>query len=75
MEYLLGLRVEEGRLTLKPNLPEDWPGFTAVWRLDQGELTISVKRTGTPSMRLDGREESCVELGTLEGNHELSVTI
>lgn len=75
VEHLLGLRVEEGRLTLKPNLPESWPGFTAVWRLGRGELTISVKRTGMPSMCLDGREESCVELGTLEGNHELSVTI
>ncbi len=75
VEHLLGLHVEAGRLTLKPNLPESWPGFTAVWRLNQGELTISVKRTGTASMHLDGRAEHWVELKTLKGNHELSVTI
>ena len=75
VEHLLGLRVEEGRLTLKPNLPESWPGFTAVWHLDGATLTISVKRTGAPSFRLDGREETWVELKRLKGKHELSVTV
>ncbi len=75
VEELLGLRVKEGKLTLRPNLPESWPGFTAVWRLPKGKLTIVVKRTGAASSRLDGQEKRWVELEGLEGDHELSVTI
>ena len=52
-----------------------WPGFTAVWRLPKGKLTIVVKRTGAASSRLDGQEKRWVELEGLEGDHELSVTI
>ena len=75
VEELLGLHVEGGRLTLRPNLPESWPGFTAVWRLSKGTLTIVVQRTGTSASRLDGREQTWVKLDKLTGNHEFYVTI
>ena len=72
---LLGLHVEQGKLTLRPNLPESWPGFQAVWRLPRGALTIVVKRTGTTSSRLDGKEKAWIKLDELTGNHELYVTV
>lgn len=75
VEDLLGLRVVDGRLYLRPNLPDAWPGYKAAWRLPGGELDIEVKRTGTPSMTLDGREmHSGVELSKLHEKHYLKAT-
>ncbi len=76
VQELLGLKVAEGRLTVEPNLPPDWPGYKAKWRLSGGTLHIRVKRTGTYSAALDGapvKEE--VLLGSLTGEHRLEVSI
>ncbi len=73
---LLGLKVAEGRLTVEPNLPPDWPGYEARWKLSQGELAISVKRTGSYSAKLDGKSvKGGVPLAELTGAHKLEVTI
>ncbi len=73
---LLGLKVTEGALTVEPNLPPDWPGYEADWKLPGGTLAVSVKRAGTYSAALDGKPvEGGVPLGALAGNHRLEVTI
>ena len=73
---LLGLTVKEGRLTVEPNLPPDWPGYEAGWKLKEGTLHISVKRTGAYSAALDGKavKEGAL-LDALRGEHHLTVTI
>ncbi|NBI08562.1 hypothetical protein D1641_00815, partial [Colidextribacter sp. OB.20] len=73
---LLGLKLTEGRLSVEPNLPPDWPGYEARWSLPGGNLTITVRRAGAYSARLDGREtEGGVPLLELEGEHRLEVTV
>ena len=73
---LLGLNVTEGRLTVEPNLPPDWPGYEAEWRLSGGALDISVKRVGAYSAALDGKEvKEGVPLAELTGKHRLEITI
>ena len=76
VQELLGLKISEGRLAVEPNLPPDWPGYEAKWKLPKGTLDISVKRTGSYSAALDGREvKTGVLLGGLTGAHRLEVTI
>lgn len=76
VQELLGLNVTEGRLTVEPNLPPDWPGYEARWRLPGGTLDISVKRTGSYSAALDGEPvKEGVPMAGLTGEHRLEVTI
>ena len=76
VQELLGLKISEGRLSVEPNLPPDWPGYEAKWKLPRGTLDISVKRAGSYSAALDGREvKTGVLLGGLAGEHRLEVTI
>ena len=76
VQELLGLKVRSGRLDVEPNLPQEWPGYEAVWRLSGGELSISVQRMGAYSAVLDGRPvEGGVPLKGLAGKHRLEVTI
>ena len=76
VQKLLGLKVTEGRLTVEPNLPPDWPGYRVSWSLPRGTLNIAVKRTGAYSASLDGKAaEGGVDLRGLTGEHHLTVTI
>ena len=46
-EELLGLRLMGGKLYIRPNLPEDWSGYDAVFTKQNGEKTeISVNPNG-----------------------------
>ena len=76
VQELLGLKVAEGRLTVEPNLPPDWPGYQARWRLSGGTLDICVRRAGAYSAALDGKSaEGGVPLKGLTGEHRLEITI
>jgi cellobiose phosphorylase len=47
IEYVLGVRVEKGKLVVKPNLPEGWPGFTMT-RLFRGKkyrITVTLRKS------------------------------
>ena len=73
---LLGLKVREGRLFVEPNLPTDWPGYSANWTLPGGLLRIQVRRTGSLSALLDGAPVTDgVVLWALKGEHRLEVTV
>ncbi len=56
VEAILGLRLESGRLALRPRLPSAWDGFEAVVRRGPGSLAIVVRvdpsRAG--ELRVDG---------------------
>lgn len=44
VEGILGIRKEDGRLVVRPNIPSDWTGFSAVVRLDGTDHHIRVER-------------------------------
>ncbi len=76
MEELLGLRLRAGRLFLEPGLPEDWPGYTAVWRMERATLRIQVRRGAEKKTLLDGRPvREGVDLAQLEGEHRLETIV
>ena len=68
---LLGLRLDRGVLTVKPNLPGDWPGYEADWRLPDGVLHIKAVRKSPAGLRLDGVKVDGVRLPELRGEHLL----
>ncbi|MBR2667511.1 MAG: hypothetical protein IKD96_05080 [Oscillospiraceae bacterium] len=43
-EELLGIRVEQGRLMVRPRLPADWDGYEAMYRLNGRQYRITVRR-------------------------------
>ena len=76
MEEMLGFRLRAGRLFLEPVLPGDWPGFSAVWRMERAVLHIEVRRGTEKTARLDGQPlPAGVELARLSGEHRLEVTV
>ncbi len=77
VESLFGLHVENGRLTLRPVLPDGWPGFVLVYRYGKTRYRIEVKRNGkgVSEVFVDGcrQEDEAVMLhddGTL---HEVEI--
>ncbi len=75
-QELLGLKIAEGRLSVEPNLPPDWPGYEAEWKLPQGTLAVTVTRTGTYSALLNGKPAGDgVPLAEVTGENRLIVTI
>ena len=75
-QELLGLKIAEGRLSVEPNLPPDWPGYEAEWKLPQGTLVVTVTRTGTYSALLNGKPAGDgVPLAEVTGENRLIVTI
>ncbi len=90
LESILGLRLETGsKLSIKPCIPDDWPGFTADWRLPGGDATRVNVRVTNPNgcaaavvaARYDGREVRIVR-GVARvpilrdgARHELEVTL
>jgi cellobiose phosphorylase len=53
-QYLLGVQPELDGLAIRPNIPDDWPGFTFTRRFRGCVYHIEVKRTGRPHITADG---------------------
>lgn len=76
VQEMLGLKVQEGRLTVNPKIPPDWPGYQVRWTLPGGVLDIQVERTGNGTIYLDGTSaEDGILLAGLTGDHTLKVTL
>jgi cyclic beta-1,2-glucan synthetase len=63
MEYLLGIRIRGDRLHVEPNIPKEWPGFSATYRHGAGIYEIKVinaskRGNGVTQVELDGVEVS-----------------
>ncbi|SHH48939.1 cyclic beta-1,2-glucan synthetase [Sporobacter termitidis DSM 10068] len=54
LENLLGLRIKDGVLHVRPDLPGGWEGFEAVWRNGSRTYHILVKRGGRVTVTADG---------------------
>ena len=72
---LLGMDVKGGRLTVQPKLPEDWQGWSVLWQLETGSLTITVSRGEAETALLDGTPVETVPLTELTGEHRLEITV
>lgn len=55
VEYILGIKLEAGRIALSPCLPPDWSGFSAMLRGD-GDIEIVVRRGDRATFSVDGTE-------------------
>ena len=75
MTGLLGITIKEKRLTISPNLPSGWEGYTARWELEYGNLLIEVKRGKREGFFLDGKRVTDVPLFDLRGEHIAEVII
>lgn len=73
IENLLGVKVENGELSVKPNMPADWDGFS-MERLFRGQkYLIEVSRVKKDSAETGCAEKECAETECPET--ELSVQI
>ena len=54
MEYLLGLRVQNGVLHIRPNLPPGWDGFRVTWKNGGSEYLLNITGDGTVNITRDG---------------------
>lgn len=75
-EELLGLKLRAGRLFVEPNLPLDWPGYSAVWRTEQAVFRVTVRRGDKKETLLDGKPvREGIALEKYEGEHAVEVVI
>jgi cyclic beta-1,2-glucan synthetase len=61
LEWILGLRVRAGKLSLTPCIPADWPSFEIVFRHASARYEILVENPnrvsrGVAHVELDGKE-------------------
>ena len=77
VEELLGVRLEGGRLFVRPNLPPDWSGWQGEWDAPNGvKFSIFVEKTGQKRTLLDGKEvQQGIEWKQLSGEHEIRVEV
>lgn len=73
VEYLLGLKLRDGALTVEPQLPKSWEGFDSVWRAGEAEFHVKVERGEEPRMLVDGIPETELRPEAHPGRHEVRV--
>jgi len=77
---LLGMRLDDGRLTFRPCFPFEWPSVSIVYRYGAAAYAITVfqeRQPGTSWWILDGRriEEAAIDLDSSEGHHQAEVHV
>ena len=60
IEWILGLRREGGKLIVRPCIPDDWPGYTAIYRFGTTNYRIVVRNLagGALPPDPDGRDDA-----------------
>ena len=76
-EELLGIKLRAGLLRIEPKLPEKWEGFSALWRLDDREFNITVRRTGVSRLSVDDSPvpDKVLDLSKYCGKHNILVEL
>jgi cyclic beta-1,2-glucan synthetase len=83
IEWMLGLRVRAGRLTIDPCIPKAWPGFSMTFRWGDARYEISVENPhgvsrGVLTLELDGSAvdgAAGIALATQAGVHAVRVVL
>ncbi|MBU3154285.1 GH36-type glycosyl hydrolase domain-containing protein [Clostridium estertheticum] len=76
IEAILGLKLKEGKgFTIKPCVPEEWPNYEIIYKKDNYEYIIEVKRIGDKGIWLDGK--LCIDglVPFINGVHKVEVII
>lgn len=65
IEGILGFKIEENKMILKPCIPDSWKGFKLEYKTEKYDYKIEVKRSDNKGMYLDGEkiEEIILEEG------------
>jgi cellobiose phosphorylase len=80
VETLLGLTMEDHKLSFNPCLPENWSAFTLDYRFGDTLYHISVSEAAegeTPSLTIDGQKQSdlVIPLADDRGSHAAEVRV
>ncbi len=62
IEYILGIKINHGILTVNPCVPEDWKKFEVKFKYFDAEYTIKYIRGSKKTMILDGKETNEINL-------------
>jgi cyclic beta-1,2-glucan synthetase len=81
LEWILGFRLRDGRLTIAPCVPAEWPGFAIQFRYKSSFYEITVDRqpspTSSPLFTVDGQVQkpgrNVVDLVDDGGRHAVHV--
>lgn len=79
IEYILGLKIEEGYLRIDPCIPKDWKEYSMQYKWENSVYTIKVlnpnnKNTGVTKVLLNGIEvENKIKLDNSNGIYHIEV--
>ncbi len=76
-EGLLGITLRADTLSIRPHLPDGWPGCEAALTLAGCSYKISITRTGDATVTCDGVPcpDGAVPLSDRDGGHTVTVTV
>jgi cellobiose phosphorylase len=77
IEEVLGFQVRGDILTLRPILPDEWPGFEMTYRYRSATYEIAVHADGTAGTELDGTnlEDGLIHLADDGAVHHVTVRV
>lgn len=75
-EELLGLTLQDGILTIRPQLPRAWKQCEVIWRMGELELEIELVRGPLERILLDDvPANECIDCRKLAGKHQIHVML
>ena len=67
IEYILGLKIEEGKIKIEPCIPSEWKEYSIQYKYKKTIYNIKVKNlngknTGVEKIYVNGKEEKEIKL-------------
>jgi cyclic beta-1,2-glucan synthetase len=76
IEAILGFKLKDGKgFTIEPCVPEEWSHYEIIYKKDNFEYMIEVKRQGEKGIWLDGEQCSDGLVPFIDGVHKVEVII
>jgi len=76
IEAILGFKLKEGKgFTIEPCVPEEWSDYEIIYKKDNFEYVIQVKRKGDKGIWLDGELCKDALVPFIDGVHKVEVII
>ena len=76
IEAILGFKLKEGKgFTIEPCVPDEWPHYEIIYKKDNFEYMIEVKRQGQKGIWLDGEVCTDALVPFIDGTHKVEVII
>jgi len=58
VEYLMGIKIEDGKMIIAPSLPQEWNGYSVCIKYACAKYHVTVKKSTGTSLYVDGKEHS-----------------